>query len=407
MQPTNDTTDHANTPLTRETIGEAFAAQRQEYETWHHAMTENIKGQIQEAAETLDALQSAAEKIRWSEALSMSSATERLMADPKMAGYLSRAAGSSARFIAAANDDRRLAKCLDADYRDAVIWREDAKAGHGSLVVREHTLMLDAVGDAEVERVLGLLGTGRVPAELVRVIDGDTYVVRVAGEEFRVRTVGFDCPEVNKVGHALPEVFAQEATDAAQELLVGARVEIQLDSAGADYEAGPFIMDRYGRLLAHVYANGTLLAEPLVEQGLARVVRGFPIEAGILDELTILQGEARAANRGLWAHVTPTKKTAMDVVREYDAADRQYSLRVVSEFLTNFTLAGDSGVLHVPGCPHIGRMKSPTSVSSPEEARALLVKLRDARPCKTCFRDEDNRAEAQDAVDAVVEDVRE
>ena len=330
---------------------------------------------------------------------------DRLEEDPELARYLARTQRTADRFVAEVAEDRRIAKCHDADYRDAVLWREDAKEGQGgSLVVREHALMLEAVGDAEVERVVSLLGTGRVPAEVVRVIDGDTYLLRVRDEEFRIRTVGFDCPEVNKVGHALPEVCAQEATDSATALLRG-QVEVQLDPVGLAYEAGPFVMDRYGRLLAHVYADGRLVGESLVEAGLARVVRGFPIDQATLDELTVLQGEAREAKAGLWQHVQRTRKTTTEVVREYDAAERQYTIRSVSAFLSSFTLSTDSGVLHVPGCQHIGRMKSPTSVSSVEEARELLSQIQNARPCKSCFRDEDNRAEAQDAIDAAIEEV--
>ena len=55
-----------------------------------------------------------------------------------------------------------------------------------------------AVPVPTTEAALGFAPTGEtVDAELVRVTDGDTIRVRIDGEEFRVRYIGIDTPEVD------------------------------------------------------------------------------------------------------------------------------------------------------------------------------------------------------------------
>lgn len=87
--------------------------------------------------------------------------------------------------------------------------------------------------------------------------DGDTFRVG----ELRVRILGIDTPEVANPGFGSAEgqPLGEEARELTERLLREARV--------AEYL--PYRSDRYGRLLAHVFVDGELLAVRLIEDGLA------------------------------------------------------------------------------------------------------------------------------------------
>jgi micrococcal nuclease len=87
----------------------------------------------------------------------------------------------------------------------------------------------------------------------VRVVDGDTIVARVGGHEERVRYIGIDTPERD-------EHCFVEATRANERLLDDGPLELE-------YDAGR--RDRFGRLLAYVYAGDTFVNLELVRRGLA------------------------------------------------------------------------------------------------------------------------------------------
>ena len=94
---------------------------------------------------------------------------------------------------------------------------------------------------------------------VVRVVDGDTIVVEIAGERERVRYIGVDTPELDD---PRPEVraLARAARRANAELVEGRRVRLELDAEKRD---------RYGRLLAYAWIGDTLVNEALVRRGYA------------------------------------------------------------------------------------------------------------------------------------------
>ena len=73
----------------------------------------------------------------------------------------------------------------------------------------------------------------RVEAQVVRVIDGDTIVVSIDGQEFNVRYIGIDSPET---GYK----FSTEATEYNTKLLASGIVMLLKDTSETD---------RYDRLL--------------------------------------------------------------------------------------------------------------------------------------------------------------
>ena len=131
-------------------------------------------------------------------------------------------------------------------------------------------------------------GPGR-PALVVRVIDGDTVEVRFRGGLERVRLIGVDTPETVAPGEPV-ECFGREATAFTRRWLEGRRVRLELDVE---------LRDRYGRLLAYVWAGGELFNEVLVREGYAQVAT-FPPNVRYVDRFLAAQREARREGRGLW-----------------------------------------------------------------------------------------------------------
>jgi micrococcal nuclease len=128
-------------------------------------------------------------------------------------------------------------------------------------------------------------------ASVVRVVDGDTVVVRVGGGEDTVRLIGVDTPET--VDPRSPvECFGEEASARTKDLLpAGTPVRLVADAEPRD---------RYDRLLAYVYrADGTFVNLALVEEGYASVLT-YPPNVAHTSEFTAAAARAREAGRGLW-----------------------------------------------------------------------------------------------------------
>lgn len=93
----------------------------------------------------------------------------------------------------------------------------------------------------------------RVSAELVRVIDGDTIVVLINGEEKHLRYIGLDAPESDAPG-------GDEATTKNLELVEGQPLTLYKDQSETD---------TFGRLLRYVIAGGTFVNYELIRSGYA------------------------------------------------------------------------------------------------------------------------------------------
>ncbi len=152
---------------------------------------------------------------------------------------------------------------------------------------------------AIVVALLGSIGWGwyaggrvpaRIPATVIRDIDGDTVLARLRGGRVeKVRLLGVDTPEV--VDPRKPvQCFGHVASAFTASALVGRRVTLELDAEPRD---------KYGRLLAYVLVDGRRFDDELLTRGYARFLvippNGAHARAMLLEELA-----ARAAKRGLW-----------------------------------------------------------------------------------------------------------
>jgi len=136
--------------------------------------------------------------------------------------------------------------------------------------------LLAACGPVEPTR------TGRgESAQVAFVVDGDTVELT---DGRRVRYIGLNTPEVG-------QPYADEATTFNETLVAGQAVWLETDVQE---------IDQYGRLLAYVWLDDTLVNLTLLREGYANV---YTLPPNLRYEAAFAQAEreAREAGRGLWA----------------------------------------------------------------------------------------------------------
>jgi micrococcal nuclease len=132
---------------------------------------------------------------------------------------------------------------------------------------------------------------------VIRIVDGDTIHVRVDGRVEKVRYIGVNTPEVHHPRKG-EEPGGRAAAAVNRDLVNGRRVRLELDAQSRD---------RYGRLLAYVWVDDTMINAELVRRGFAQVMT-VPPNVRHQSLFLKLQREAREAGRGLWADPAPTAR---------------------------------------------------------------------------------------------------
>lgn len=123
-----------------------------------------------------------------------------------------------------------------------------------------------------------------------RVVDGDTFVIMMAGKEEKVRLIGVDTPESVKPNTPVQD-YAIEASNYTKELIDGKNVKLEFDVGERD---------NYRRILAYVYLeDGRMLNEILVGNGYAKVMT-VPPNVKYADKFMDLERTARKEKKGLW-----------------------------------------------------------------------------------------------------------
>jgi micrococcal nuclease len=136
--------------------------------------------------------------------------------------------------------------------------------------------------------------SGMQAAPVVRVVDGDTIIVRLNGRDERLRYIGVNTPETVKANTPV-ECYGEAAHQRNEQLVGGQTVYLAKDVSERD---------QYDRLLRYVYvptADGQLLFInlALVQDGYAQVST-FPPDVAHAQEFRDAQRVAKAAKTGLW-----------------------------------------------------------------------------------------------------------
>ena len=124
---------------------------------------------------------------------------------------------------------------------------------------------------------------------VVRVVDGDTIHVRIGERVEKVRYIGVNTPEVHHPRKG-EEPGGREAMAVNRTLVAGRTVRLETDVQARD---------RYGRLLAYVWAGDVMVNAELIRRGFAQVMT-IPPNVRHQALFVKLQRDARDAERGLW-----------------------------------------------------------------------------------------------------------
>jgi micrococcal nuclease len=135
----------------------------------------------------------------------------------------------------------------------------------------------------------GAAAGSSVRARVVRVVDGDTILASVDGNDEYVRYIGVDTPETVKPDTPV-QCFGPDASAENHRLVEGRTVRLVFDREERD---------DYGRLLAYVYTGGRFVNAELVRGGYARTLEIAP-NTSHAGELQRLARRAARAGTGLW-----------------------------------------------------------------------------------------------------------
>ena len=127
------------------------------------------------------------------------------------------------------------------------------------------------------------------PAEVVRVVDGDTVILKWEGQQSRVRIIGIDTPEVDGP-HTNNECWGQEASQQARRLLSNQTINFEFNN---EY-------DKYDRALGYLtLSDGRDFGSAMIRNGHAYAYRAFdhPKRSAYIQ----LEDTTRREVRGLWA----------------------------------------------------------------------------------------------------------
>ena len=161
--------------------------------------------------------------------------------------------------------------------------------------------------------------------KVVGIADGDTFTLLTKDkQQIKVRLSEIDTPE-----KAQP--FGSRAQEALSDLIFSKDVLVVKED-----------IDRYGRLVGHVYVDGTHVNRQLVKDGMAWVYRQYNKDKSLLQD----EKEAREARRGLWSlpstnHVPPwewrkgsrnatTKKDPTENNPELECGTKRYCKEMAS-----------------------------------------------------------------------------
>jgi micrococcal nuclease len=152
------------------------------------------------------------------------------------------------------------------------------------------TLAVALLGSAGWGWRSGGHAAARFDATVVHAVDGDTIIVDVAGRTEKVRILGADTPETVDPRKPVQCYGPEASAHTKMRLPPGTRVSLETDAEKRD---------KYGRLLAYVYVDGTRYDDELLRLGYARLLIIAPngVHARAMLQAAL---DARSARRGLW-----------------------------------------------------------------------------------------------------------
>lgn len=128
---------------------------------------------------------------------------------------------------------------------------------------------------------------------VIKVVDGDTVVIKRNGKNETLRLIGMDAPETTTLRKGMVECFGKEATWRAERLLEGVLVSLETDSSQGTY-------DKYERTLAYIFLpDGRNFAEVMIGEGFSNEYT-YSVPYKYQKDFKAAQTLAKQKKAGLW-----------------------------------------------------------------------------------------------------------
>lgn len=130
---------------------------------------------------------------------------------------------------------------------------------------------------------------------VTKILDGDTFQIKVKNQTVTVRMIGIDTPETVDPRKVV-QCFGKEASDKTKELLLKHTVRLETDKTQS-------FTDKFGRFLAYIYRDDELFINKyLIEKGYAHEYT-YDIPYEKQNEFKEAEKKARERKTGLWGEV--------------------------------------------------------------------------------------------------------
>lgn len=172
--------------------------------------------------------------------------------------------------------------------------------------------------------------------ELVKCVDGDTATFKINNKNKKVRFLGIDTPESV---HPYKEVeeYGKDASEYTCNILKNANT-IELS-----YENNLSKTDKYGRILAWVWADNELVQKKLISIGYAGVKYVYA-KYSLLEELYETQNKAKEQKLGLWYDYQDKEYKDKTYTVTFKVSDKEEKVKVkegqIVELIDNPTKNG-------------------------------------------------------------------
>ena len=145
--------------------------------------------------------------------------------------------------------------------------------------------------------ILGVVFAGQY--KVVRVVDGDTIVIRYNGKYEKVRLRCVNTPKPVPSEEKQRDTMAEAAFRYTQKKLTGKYVDLEFES---------WSRGKHGVLYAYVFVDGKNINLELVRQGLSRYYIKYGQSKNYHDEFKIAEELARKEKLNIWSAHNSIKK---------------------------------------------------------------------------------------------------
>ncbi|MGX0165229.1 micrococcal nuclease [Staphylococcus capitis] len=161
-------------------------------------------------------------------------------------------------------------------------------------------------------------GLHKEKATLVKVIDGDTVKLNYKGKVATFRLLLIDTPETKDPRKPVQKYGPEASAFTTNMMTKAKKIEVEFDKGKRT--------DKYGRLLAYVYADGKMVNNAVVRQGLARVKYVYPPNNTYEQLIRTSEAQAKAEKLNIWS-VSNTVKTSLTSTKKKHTAVKPTSTK--------------------------------------------------------------------------------